>query len=157
MVKRILLSTAMLLALATTSWAQGSGCSSCDANSGGYIDDVAYSSEAIEGCGCACASSTCDVGQSYFSNVDSGCGTNYKYTRLFGGLGYVDDDDLGGGVFSLDYDDGWGAGISFGRRMGRLRLEKEFSYRHNSLDVDFAGSSVPLPMVICLPQRRWLT
>ena len=142
MVKRILLSTAMLLALATTSWAQGSGCSSCDANSGGYIDDVAYSSEVIEGCDCA--SSTCGVGQGYFSNVDSGCGTNYKYTRLFGGLGYVDDDDLGGGLLSLDYDDGWGAGISFGRRIGRIRLDKEFSYRHNSLDVDFAGSGSPI-------------
>ena len=99
MIKRILLSTAVLMAMATSSWAQGSGCASCDANSGGYIDDGAYSvdagsySDATVSYGCA--SGDCSVGDNYFSNTDCGCGTDYKYTRLFAGLGYVDDVDLG--------------------------------------------------------------
>ena len=131
MVKRILLSTALLLAFATTTWAQGSGCSSCDANNGVYVDDIAYSSPAVESYGCA--SGNCGVGQGYFSNNDCECGENYKYTRLFAGYGDVDDVNQDGVL--LDSDDGWGGGISFGRRMGPIRLEKEFSYRHNSNDL----------------------
>jgi len=139
MLKRILLSTAMLFALATTSWAQESGCSSCAANSGEYTgeysgeyaDDGAYS-EAIESRGCA--SGTCGVGQDYFSTGgcgECGCGggADYKYARLFGGLGYVDD------VPFINFDDGWGAGGALGRRVGRRRTELELSYRHNSFDV----------------------
>ena len=137
MVKRILLSTAMLLAFSATTWAQGSGCSSCDINNGGYVDDFAYSSEAVEGDGFAL--NNCSVGQGYFSNSDCECGENYKYTRLYAGYGDVDDVTQSG--FTVDSDDGWGGGIGFGRRMGPIRLEKEFSYRHNSNDI-LAGDAI---------------
>jgi len=143
MFKRILLSTAVLSALATTSWAQETGCSSCDANSiqysGEYVDDDAYS-EAIEGYGCA--SGTCGVGQNYFSSGDCGCGgvTDYNYGRLFGGLGYVD--DLEDDPISADFDDGWGIGGAIGRRVGRRRTELELSYRHNSFDALVLGALV---------------
>ena len=141
MVKRILFSTAMLLALATTCWADGSGCSLCDAMSGGsgeYIEGGAYTVDAgvysDENVGCGCSSGCGSVGESYFSNASCGCGDNYKYTRLFAGLGYVDDVDLGA-PFTADFDDGWGGGGALGRRVGRRRTELELSYRHNSVDV----------------------
>ena len=136
MVKRILLSTAMLLTLATSAWAQGSGCSSCDANAAVYTDDVVYS-QAVEG---GCASGNCDVGQGYFSPQATGCGVE-KYARLYAGLGYVDDLPAVGGV-DINFDDGWGGGGALGRRRGRLRTELDLSYRHNSFDVNFFGFPV---------------
>lgn len=157
MIKRILLSTAVVFALATTSWAQESGCSVCNGNnvvnSGDFIDDTAYSevidntasSEAIDDTAYSevvgdqsCASCNCDVGQDYFSNADCGSAANYKYARLFGGIGYVDDTPLDGVTF--DYDEGWGAGGAIGRRVGRRRTELELSYRHNSFDVGLDGT-----------------
>ena len=136
MIKRILLSIALLLFLATNSWAQGCGCSSCDAGSGSYFDEAAYS-EVNEGCGCA--ASSCNIGQGYVSadSCGCGCGTEYKYTRLFGGLGYVDDVTQGPGT--VDFDDGWGAGGAIGRRVGRRRTELELGYRHNSFDLNADG------------------
>ena len=142
MVKRILLSTAMLLALATTSWAQGSGCASCDANSSadvGYsIDEIAYS-EGIEQW--SDDATNCSVGQGYFTAVNSGCSNDYKYARLFAGLGYVEDNSLTG--IDVDSEDGWGGGAALGRRVGRRRTELELGYRHNSFDL-FAGGVGPL-------------
>ena len=129
MVKRILLSTAMLLGLATTSWAQ---CSTCGTNGGGYVDDIAYSQAYSQPAAAGGFGSRIrGIGQGIFSPVDSGC-MNYKYTRLFGGVGYVDDVTEDG--LTVDFDDGWGAGASLGRRIGRRRLELETSYRHNSFD-----------------------
>lgn len=149
MMKRILLSTAVLLTLAATSWAQCSDCSSCDANSGGYIDDAAYSiddgaysiddasyGESLEGCGCT--SCNCGVSQGYFSAGDCGSGIDYKYARLFGGLGDVDDFSMFGQTAA--FDDGWGIGGALGRRVGRRRTELELSYRHNSLDLLLGGT-----------------
>ena len=134
MMKRILLSTAVLFALATTSWAQGSGCSSCDAGGGGDInysvDDVAYG-EGIEQW--SDASTDFSIGQGYFAPVNCGCSNDYKYARLFAGVGYVEDNSLTG--IDADFEDGWGGGGAIGRRVGRRRTELELGYRHNSFDL----------------------
>ena len=136
MVKRILLSTAVLLGLATTSWAQ---CSTCGTNGGGYVDDIAYSQAYSQPAAAGGFGSRIrGIGQGIFSPVDTGC-MKYKYARLFGGLGYVDDVGTEDGV-TADFDDGWGAGASFGRRIGRRRLELETSYRHNSVDLVDGGA-----------------
>ena len=142
MVKRILLSTAVLFALATTSWAQGSGCSACDAQSSGDIsysvDDVGQS-EGFEQW--SDDSSNYSIGQGYFTPVDCGCSNDYKYARLFAGAGYVEDNSIVG--IDADFEDGWGGGGSIGRRKGRRRTELELGYRHNSFDL-FAGGVGPL-------------
>lgn len=144
MFRRILLSTALTLALATHSYAQcDQGCDSYDGITSGCGCDTASCGGSVGDTGCCGTAGNCGVGQNYFAG---GCGNSggnsccQRYVRAFGGINFLD--DITYGAQNLSFRDGWGAGFAVGCDRGCFRFELEGSYRHNSVDTPVAGAAV---------------